>query len=138
MASIRKAFNMFIEWKPAGELRRFWTTSSLRGRWEGGIWDWTLDDNFKNENNTLKISKSWGYLQEGDRKLIGIKKWRNFPLKLCRLKKQGQNADRKIYLLWLYTLWTTFSIQMSVEKRQNKTKHQNYSSEKRSRMLYNF
>lgn len=117
MPSIRKAFNMFTEWKPVGELRGFWTTSSLRGRWEGGIWDWTLEDNFKNENNINKISKSWGCIWEGDRKLRGIKKWRNFPLILCRLKKQGQNADKKIYLPWLYTFWTTLSIQMNVEKK---------------------
>lgn len=57
-----------------------------------------------------------------DKKLIGIKRWRNFPLIDYRLKKQGQNTDKKIYLLRLNTLWTTLSIQINVgEKRKTET-----------------
>lgn len=47
---------------------------------------------------------------------------KTFSLIDCRLKKQGQNSDEKIYLLCLYTFWTILSIQMNVEKNTPSTK----------------
>ena len=37
--------------------------------------------------------------ERGRQEPVGIKKSRKFPLMDCRLKKQGQDEDKKIYLL---------------------------------------
>lgn len=138
MTSIRKALNMFIEWKPVGELRGFWTTSSLRGRWDGGIWDWTLDDNFKMR---IKHTKSLNLEDASERETGNWEELRNeeiFFWYSADWKSKVKMQTRKFTCYDFIHSRPHLAFKWMLKKRQNKTKHQNYSFGKRSRVLHNF